>query len=308
MSLPIVFVCGVTGTQGGAVARYLRAKDVEVHAVARDPTSKNAKDIEALGVKLWHGGFDDEEALKGALEGTTAIFLNLSPDFADLSGELRQAKKIIAAGREAGVKHIVYSSGFTVSNPQKNKYWDPKAFTAHVLLTKQAIENETRAAGYETWTILRPGNFMANYLNPLAKYYDGLIEKGVWRTALEKTTQMPMVNTATIGEFSGAAILDPKRFDGQEISYCDEMITVDQIMASLSKATGRDIKAFYLPEEEVEAQKYNNPFIAGQLSMRDMAQFVDMDEVKTWGIPLKSFDEYLAAEKERVAETYLASA
>ena len=308
MSPTVAFVSGATGTQGGAVARDLRAKGIEVHSLARDPSSKNAKALEALGVKLWPGDFDNEEALRAATEGCTSVFLNLMPDLQDLTAEMRWVKNIIAAGKNAGAKHIIYSSGVAVSEPEKLKHWDPDSFTALILRGKQAVEKATREAGYQYWTVLRPGNFMANYFEPLVRMYPGLVEEGVWTTALTRETILPCVDTATIGAFGSAAILDPERFHGQSIEYADEMLLVDEVMEKLSKATGRELKAKYLSDEEVEAQKGGNPFIAGQLTARDMSQFVDIEKVKSWGIPLGTFEAFLEREKERVEETYHKSA
>lgn len=308
MSPPVTFICGATGTQGGSLARYLCAKNLQVHALARNPTSTSAKALDSLGVKLWPGDFDNLEALNSAMEGCTSIFLNLSPDFQDHAAEGRWASNIITAGKNAGVKHIVYSSGFAVSEPQRLKHWDPQSFVAMVLLSKQAIEKQSREAGFQYWTILRPGNFMANYLDPLVRMYPGLVSEGVWSTALRPDNALPTVDTATVAAFSGAAILDPERFHGKEIEYADELLYVEQIVEKLSKATGRDLRANFLSEEEVEKQKGGNPFIAGQLMARDMAQFVDMEEVKQWGIPLSNFDVFLEREKKRVDETYLKSA
>jgi uncharacterized protein YbjT (DUF2867 family) len=303
MSEPKVFVCGVTGTQGGAVARSLRSENVAVTALIRDPSSPQAQSIEALGVELFPGNFDDKAALERALNGCTAAFLNFSPDFNDWTAELRWAKSIIAAARDAGVKHIIYSSGFAVNAPEKLKHWDPNSVMAIVLLSKQSIEKEVRGAGFEYWTILRPGNFMANYLPPKVMMYGDLPQSGVWNTALLKETKLPMIDEATIGRFASAAILDPAKFTGQNIELADELLGPEQILEKISATAGRQLRAEYMPETAIEEQK-SNPFILGQFAMRDMVQFVDMENVKSWGVPLSSFDTYLQREKENVKKTY----
>ncbi|KAM0256030.1 hypothetical protein ACHAQJ_005229 [Trichoderma viride] len=303
MDQPKVFVCGVTGTQGGAVARSLRSENVPVTALARDPSSPQAQAIEALGVKLFPGNFDDASALERALAGCTAAFLNFSPDFNDWTAELRWAKSIIAAARDAGVKHILYSSGFAVNAPERLQHWDPDSIMAIVLLSKQSIEKEVRGAGFDYWTILRPGNFMANYLPPKVKMYGDLPQSGVWRTALLKETTLPMIDEDTIGRFASAAIFNPTKFTGQEIELADELLHPDQILEKISATAGRQLKAEYMSDATIEEKK-SNPFILGQFAMRDMVQFVDMEKVKNWGVPLSSFNAYLQKEKENIKETY----
>ncbi|KAH8677146.1 hypothetical protein BGZ61DRAFT_426696 [Ilyonectria robusta] len=308
MSASKVFVCGATGTQGGSLTRCLRAKDIEVHALARDPTSDKAKAIEALGVKLWHGDYDNQEAMASAIAGCDAIFINLMPNLKDLSTEMVWAKNLLAAGKAAGVKHAIYSSSFSSDNLEKLKFLDQEGIVATVLRSKQSIEQEVRGAGYDHWTILRPGNFMANFLQPLVRMYPGLVDQGVWTTAMTRETVLPMVDTKTIGLFACAAVLEPERFSSKQISYADELVSIDALLQELSKATGRDLKAVYLTDAEIEEQKATNIFIGGQLVMRDMSRLVNMHEVKEWGIPMSTFKEFLVREKEAVDATYNSSA
>lgn len=308
MSISTVFVCGATGTQGGVLARHLRAKNIEVHALARDATSEKAKALELIGVKLWPGDYDNTEALAAATSGCNAIYINHMPDFTDLTAEERWTKNILDAGKAAGATHVVYSSGFGVSETHKMKYLDQQGFVATILRSKLGVENQVQASGYITWSVLRPGNFMANFLQPFVRMYPGLVEQGVWTTALLPETVLPMTDTETIGKFSCQVVLEPERFHGKIVTYADEMLTAAQIVEQLSQATGRELKVVHLTDEEADAQKGTNPFIGGQLAMRDMAQFVDLEEVKELGMPLGTFREYLQREKKAVEATYTRSA
>ncbi|KAH0531147.1 hypothetical protein TsFJ059_000015 [Trichoderma semiorbis] len=244
-----VFVCGITGTQGGAVARRLLSENVAVTALARDLSSPQAQSIEAVGAKLFPGNFDDSAALERALAGCTAAFLNF------------------------------------------------------MLLSKQSIEKEVRGAGFDYWTILRPGNFMANYLPPKVIMYGDLPQSGIWHTALLKETTLPMVDEDTIGRFTSTAILNPTKFTGQEIELADELLRPEQILERLSATAGRQLKAEYMSDASIEEKK-SNPFILGQFAMRDMVQFVDMEKAHSWGIPLSSFNAFLERNKEFVKKTY----
>ncbi|KAL7924855.1 hypothetical protein ACQKWADRAFT_311028 [Trichoderma austrokoningii] len=303
MSQPKVFVCGATGTQGGAVARSLRAENVSVTALVRDPSSAQAQAIKALGVEIFPGNLDDTPVIEQALAGCTAAFLNFHPDLKDLSAELRWAKSIMTAARAAGVKHIIYSSGFAVNNPEKLRLWDPNTAMGIIMLAKQSIEKEVRDAGFDYWTILRPGNFMANYLPPKVAIYGDFTKSGVWNTALEKETKLPMIDEVTIGNFASAAFLNPTKFTGQEIEIADELLGPEQILERISAIAGRQLKAEYMPETAILEQK-GNPFIAGQYAMRDLALFIDMEKVKTWGVPLSSFEAFLQREEANIKKTY----
>ena len=302
---PTIFVCGATGTQGGATARQLLSQGAIVHALSRDITSSKAKAIERLGVKLWQGDFDNEHALKSAITGTSAIFLNFMPDFNDLSANLRQAKLIMSIAKSAGVKQVVYTSGVGIDEPGRFALIDPSSFLAILLRSKGDIEQATKNAGFEYWTILRPANFMANYIDPFVRMYGDLVETGRWTTALRNDTILPMIDTQTIGVFSSAALLDPQRFHGQTVTYADEFLTVGTILSKLSNFTGRDLQIIPMSDEEIDAQKDGNPFVAGQLAMRNMAQFVNLDDAKSWALLLSTFDQYLERERAAVGATYL---
>ncbi|KAL4923887.1 NmrA/HSCARG family protein [Aspergillus undulatus] len=301
-----VFVCGASGTQGGAITTRLldTNPNTRIHAIARDASSERNQALAAAGVTLFPGSFDDESSLRTAMIGCSGLFLNLMPNLADASQELAQAKRIISIAKEVGVQHVVYSSGL-IQGVEGRKYWDPSSFVAKIVLSKRAVEDAVRAAGFKHYTILRPGNFMSNYIAPyIYSMYPGLAEKGEYSTAFTRNTIIPMVDPNDIGRFGAAAFADPDRFHGKEISLASQLMTLDEVLGSISKATGRDLKANYMSDEEIDAQKATNPFVAGQLMMRDMAEGVDMDEVHSWGVPIGSFGQFLEREEERVKKTF----
>ncbi|KAE8374443.1 hypothetical protein BDV26DRAFT_269917 [Aspergillus bertholletiae] len=304
MSTSTFFVCGATGTQGGAVINHLLKAGAKVHAVTRNIDAPAAKNLQSRGVHLTQGDFTDPETLKQNTKGCTAVFLCLMPDLRVLNSEVHQAENILSAAKEAGIKHVIYSSGFSVNEPQRLKHWNPNSLVAKMLLNKQTVENKVRTAGFEYWTILRPGNFMSNYLQPLVQMYPGFVQTGVWNTALLPETQLPMVDPNDIGAFGAAALFDPVRFHEKEIEIASEFMHVADVVEALSRATGRDLKAVFLTQEEAEQQAALNPFIDGQLLARDMAQYVDLEEVRAWKLPLGTFGEFLTREEERVKATW----
>jgi uncharacterized protein YbjT (DUF2867 family) len=304
MAISRVFVAGATGTVGGAVARNLLKHDISVQALARNPDSISAQEMRRLGVKLVAGNYDDESALTEALNGCDGVLLNLSPDFFDHQWERKVAQKIMTTAKNSGVKHFIYSGGLATVEPEKLENWDAKSFVATVLLSKQAIENEVRQAGFESWTILRPGSFMANYILPLVAVYPDLVRNNRFVTAFTREQPQPLVDPNDIGKFAVAAYLEPQRFHAKEIEIAGERLTIDETMQKLSKATGRNFEVVYLSNEEIMAQKDTNPFIAGQFISRGYENLVKLEEVKAWGIPLGTFDQFLERESGRVKETY----
>ncbi|CAI7608577.1 unnamed protein product [Penicillium palitans] len=283
MSSPTVFVCGATGTQGGALIDHLLKTDVKIHAVTRTPNSAAAQLLKSRGVLITEGDFDDD-SVKKSMANCTSLFLNLMPALTNLNASLEQACRLLKIAKEAGIKQVIYTSGVSAKDPQRLKLWDPTSIISVMMLNKQAIENEVRKAGFESWTIFRPG---------------------VFTTAFAPDTLLPMVDPNDIGQFAAAAVLDPVKFNQQEIEIASELLGIDATIQSLSRATGREMSVVYLSDEEISAQKATNPFIAGQLMARDLKSFVDLDKVKAWNIPLGTFEQFLQREKSQVDATYL---
>ncbi|KAL5001762.1 hypothetical protein BDV10DRAFT_138168 [Aspergillus recurvatus] len=306
MSSSTVFICGATGTQGSALISGIQKHHpaTKIHAIARDPSSERSKFLQDAGVTLFKGDFDDEDSLRAAMAGCTALFLNLMPNLADITQELAQANRILRVAREVDVHHVVYSSGL-VTNPERRKHWDPASFVAKIVLSKREVEDAVRNAGFKYYTIIRPGNFMTNFLAPYVyRQYPGFAETGEFTTAFTRDTVVPMIDPSDIGEFGTAALMDPETFHGKEIAIASELLRFDEILTSLSTATGRELKANYMSQEEIDAQAKTNPFVAGQLLARDMVDEVDMAYMGTFGVPMGTFDGFLEREGERVRGTF----
>ncbi|GLI79561.1 hypothetical protein PoHVEF18_007898 [Penicillium ochrochloron] len=305
MSSPVVFVCGATGNQGGALIHNLAHNGIEIHAITRNISSPAAQSLQSQRVTISEGDFDNQESLKKSMSGCTTLFLNLSPNHTKSTAEVEQAKQILTIAKEVGVQHIIYTTALGTNNPEALKHWDPNSLVGTALSGKKTIEEEVRNAGFGSWTILRPGNFMTNYLLPLVKMYGGLVETGTFTTAYSKDTVLPMVDPNDIGKFAAAAVLDPVKFNGKEIEIASQMMGIEAVLNDISQATGRELQVVYLSEEEIEEQGRQNPLIYVQLVMRDLSQFVDMEKLKEWKIELGTFAQFLEREKERVEMTYL---
>ncbi|KAL4753976.1 hypothetical protein BDW72DRAFT_5747 [Aspergillus terricola var. indicus] len=310
MSSPTIFICGATGTQGSAMISNIHKHHpaTKIHGVARDPSSEQSKSLQAAGITLFKGDFNDEDSLRTAMAGCTALFLNLMPNLTEITQELAQAKRILQIAREVGVNQIVYSSGL-VTNAERRKYWDPTSFVAKIVLSKNQVEDAVRNAGFKYYTIIRPGNFMTNFLAPYVYHqYPGLAERGEFTTAFTRDTVIPMIDPNDIGKFGAAAFMDPERFQAKEIAIASELLTLDEILASLSKAAGKQLKANYMSQEEIDEQLKTNPFVGVQLVARDMVDEVDMDYMNTFGVQMGTFEAFLEREGERLQGTIAARA
>ncbi|KPM40265.1 hypothetical protein AK830_g6269 [Neonectria ditissima] len=300
MATPTAFVCSATGTQGGALARQLRTLAFDVHTTTRNPDSPAAKALSAIGVKVVHGDWDNDAALRSASSGSQYLFLNLFPAFTDSSLELERAKRILSIAKEAGIKHVIYSSDFAV---ERNKASNEQTFIDRARKSKRNIEKETAEAGFDTWTVLRPGFFMANFILPKVQRYSTAAD-GVITFGYPATTRLPLIDHEDTAKFAVAVFQNPSKFNGHTIRLAGELLTAGEVIAALGRATGRNIRGTYLTVAEAEQKAKTEFMTEAELVVPQMAGVFNPDELKSWGVPFGSFEDFLKREKEVVEATY----
>ena len=131
-----------------------------------------------------------------------------------------------------------------------------------------------------------------------------LFENNTWLTALKPDTQLNTIDPEDVAKFAVAALRDPARFHGRGIDLVGERLTAVEMMEALSEAVGREITASFYTEEQIAQDIEKNPFIGASLFLRDGVKHVDAENVKTWGIPMGTYREFLAREREAVQKTY----
>jgi len=151
-------VTGATGAQGGSTTRELLSQGAKVHALVRNPLSEAAKDLQALGVVLFKGDFDDVPAINAATAGVTGVFLNTFPNFTDPDGEVRYARNFVTAAKDAKtVTTFVVSTVFKASEAAEIAASKPGyQFLSFYYNRKAGVEKVVKEGGFSNWTVLRP--------------------------------------------------------------------------------------------------------------------------------------------------------
>ena len=107
-----VLVTGGTGFVGGHVVHALRARDVPVRALVREPA--RATRLGAWGVELVRGDVADAESLAAACDGVDAIVhlvAIITGKRADFERVMAQGTHdLVAAAKSAGVRRVVLAS------------------------------------------------------------------------------------------------------------------------------------------------------------------------------------------------------
>jgi uncharacterized protein YbjT (DUF2867 family) len=107
-----VLVTGGTGFVGPHVVHALRARDLPVRALVRDP--KHASRLQAWGVDLAQGDVNDPASLRSAFAGVevvvhlVAVIKGSRADFERIM--VQGTRNVVAAAQEAGVRRFVLAS------------------------------------------------------------------------------------------------------------------------------------------------------------------------------------------------------
>ncbi len=229
-----MLVVGATGTQGGAVARQLVKRGHRVRALTRRVTSPAAQALAALGVELAQGDLGDRASVDRALAGMEAMFSVATPFERGTEAETRQGILAADAAAAAGA-YLVYSSVANADRHTGVPHFD----------SKSAVEQHIRARGIEA-AIVAPVYFMENAFYGLAQ-----LRQGVYGSALPPTRRLMQVAVSDIAGAAVAALENRARYAGKRFDLAGDELSGEEVVAILSKVTGRPLSYFQVPMEMI---------------------------------------------------------
>ncbi|HEX3224602.1 MAG TPA: NAD(P)H-binding protein [Gaiellaceae bacterium] len=144
-----VLVTGGTGFVGPHVVHALRARELPVRALVRNP--QRASRLAAWGVELAQGDVTEPASLRAALEGVdavvhlVAIIKGSSADFERVMAQ--GTRNVVAAAKDAGVRRFVLASALGLDERTKD--------AVPYFRAKWEMERATKESGLEH-VILRP--------------------------------------------------------------------------------------------------------------------------------------------------------
>ncbi|KAI0444738.1 NmrA family protein [Xylaria telfairii] len=310
--IPTVFVGMATGAQGGAVARQLRDLGWNVRATVRDLHQPKAKALQDIGVHLTLGDWDDEHALRTALTGCTKAFIGYTANLLDFEAAPRRARHAVGLAREAGVTQAICTTtlGTAMLEEGKEPPIAPTPLFAQHFASKRLVEKAIEEGGFDSWTVLRPGFFMANFLDPKVRYgYADVLQKGEWANVMTPDLALGLVDHEYIAKFAAAAFQDPVKFNGIRAGLVTEELPVQEILDQLAAAIGdgRTLKAHFMTDEEIDKAVTDDSWavFSRERCVRHMGILADTKELERLVPGLTTFKQYLERENELVKSTYL---
>jgi uncharacterized protein YbjT (DUF2867 family) len=225
-----VVVTGATGKQGGAVVRNLLDRGHAVRAVTRDTSSAKAGELLKLGVTLVRASFEDTAALTKALEGATSLFAMTTPFQVGTQAETRQGISVADAAKAAGV-HLVFNSAGSANRQTGIPHFD----------SKYEVEQHIAKIGVRA-TVLAPVYFMENLY-----FGKEQLAKGIYGSPLPPTRRLAQVAVADIGAVAVRLLENPDGFAGKRFDLGGDELTGNEVIAILSRVTGRPFTYFQVP-------------------------------------------------------------
>ncbi len=308
----IIVIFGATGAQGGGLARAIlndSNSEFAVRAVTRDPNSDKAKELAAMGAEVVTGDVDDLESMKRVLSGAygayfvTFFWAHFSPE-----KEMAEAKNMAAAAKDAGLKHVIWS---TLEDVRKYVPLNDNSMpTLHGKYKVPHFDGKGESDQYFIDAGLPVTFMLASY------YWDNLIYFGMGpKTGADGKLaitfpmgdkKMAGIAAGDIGKCAYGIFKKGEELIGKRIGIAGDQLTCAAMAEALSNALGEDVSY-----NEITPEQYRGFGFPGADDLGNMFQFYrDFDDVcnsvrdvkfsKELNPELQSFEMWLEENAKRI--------
>lgn len=101
-----------------------------MRALTRDPASKKARSLAALGAEVVQADMDDRRSLERAFDGVTGVFNVQNHHISGHEGEVRQGRNVVDVAKRLAVPHVVYGAAGIGSKGTEVGSWETKVDVA----------------------------------------------------------------------------------------------------------------------------------------------------------------------------------
>lgn len=308
----IIAVIGATGAQGGGLARAILnnpSDGFKVRTITRNTAGDKAKALAGAGAELVSADLDDVQSLTKAFKGAHGAFCvtNYWEHF-DTEKEIQQAKNLAQASKDAGVKHVVWS---TLENTLQ---WVPlDDHRMPTLFGKYKVPHfDTKGSSNRFFNELGvPTTFLLTSF-----YWDNFIgfgmgpkkgPDGVFALTLPMgDKKLPGIAAEDIGKCTHGIFQRGSEFIGKTVGIAGEHLTGAEMAAAFSRAYAQPVKYNAVPPDV-----YRSFGFPGAEDLGNMFQFkADFNDYfcgarsvefsRSLNPALQNFETWLAQNKDRI--------
>ncbi|KAG0018427.1 hypothetical protein BGZ82_000447 [Podila clonocystis] len=211
-------------------------KQILVVFGATDSSKPEAKALQVKGAEVVQGDSDDAASLPRALQGAHSVFITTVSVFDEQlkEREFRQGKAIADAAVAAGVNQIIFSSLPPAAIISHNKY------NVAVFDSKYKVQQYIRTLPVKS-TFFVPGSFMQNFKTSL---HPKPVGDGTFSISApyNLTTELPLMSAVDSGQWVATLVEHPDQYIGAEVSAAVRLYSMDEIVKTISKVTGKTVK------------------------------------------------------------------
>lgn len=221
----VIAVVGATGQQGGGVVRALQASgQFKVRALSRNPDKHRQ-----LAEDVVEADLDRPQTLKAAFAGAHGVFL--VTNFWDAGmDEFKQATAGVRAAKEAGVKHLIWSTLPNVEAISGGKFHVPH-FTG-----KARIDELVLQAGFEHHTFVIAPFYFQNLMGAMAPQQQADGTRG-WALPLDPTVRaIHMGDIGELGNIVAGAFAHPDEAGhGEYLPLVGDFMSFNELIETLDR-------------------------------------------------------------------------
>ena len=286
-----------------ARSRLTRDQASSARGITRNTDSDKARRLAALGAEMVTADLDDKSSIVAAFEGCYGAFCitNFWEHFSPPK-ELSQASNLAQAAKEAGIKHVIWS---TLEDTRK---WIPLDDDRMPTLMEHYKVPHFDAKGEANKFFLEAG--VPTTLFHTSFYWDNLIHFGAEPQRGEDGSlvfglpmgdkKLPGIAAEDIGKCAFGVFKAGDQFIGKTIGIAGEHLTGQEMAEGLTKAMGETVSHFPVPFDMYRsfdfpgADDLGNMYQFNHDANEDFIALRSIEFSRSLNPELLSFDDWLA--------------
>jgi uncharacterized protein YbjT (DUF2867 family) len=229
-----IVVVGATGRQGGQVARHLLSQGWRVRGLTRNPESKKAEALKALGAEMVKADLNDKESLESAFANAYGLYDIQIPVSGKIEVEIGQGRNAAEAAKKTDIRHVVYGSAGVGPEKTGIEQWDAKIEITRIM----------RELGLPL-TTLRPMAFMELMTDPT--YYPQSSTWYVWPKLSGMDRKIGWISTQDVGKIAAKAFAHPEDYIGRDLPLAADVQSLAECREIFREVTGKFPSRFPMP-------------------------------------------------------------